>query len=87
MIDLIGYLAGILGMLSFIPQLIKTIKTKQANDISMGMLCLFVLTNVLYIIYGVALSLMPLVITLIFSTAIIAAQMVLTIRYSTKKLD
>jgi len=84
MIDLIGYIAGILGVISFIPQLIKTIKTQQADDISMGMLWLFMLTNVLYIIYGLALSLIPIVVTLLFSSAIIATLMFLTRKYSRK---
>ncbi len=87
MIDLIGYAAGILGMISFIPQLIKTYKTKQANDISMAMLWLFMLTNALYIIYGIALSLTPVVITLLLSTVIVIGQMILTVKYSTKEKE
>jgi len=84
LIDFIGYAAGVLGVVSFIPQLIKTYCTKQANDISMGMLLLFIATNALYIIYGVALDLIPIVVMLTLSTMIIVAQIFLTVKYSTK---
>jgi len=37
-IDLIGYLAGAFLMKSFLPQVIKTLQTKKAEDISILLL-------------------------------------------------
>lgn len=62
MVDAIGYIAGILAMVTFLPQLIKTIRSKRAADISILMLLLTLATNVLYIIYGAMLRLYPIVI-------------------------
>ncbi len=59
MIDTIGYVAGFLAMISFLPQVIKTLRTRRTDDISMGMLLLTLITNILYVIYGTLLELYP----------------------------
>ena len=80
MVDFIGYLAGFLAMISFLPQVVKTIRSRSAKDISLAMLLLTFATNVLYLIYGVALNLMPIVIMLSIMTCIVLLQIVLTLR-------
>ena len=80
MVDFIGYLAGFLAMISFLPQVAKTIRSRSAKDISIAMLLLTFATNVLYLIYGVALNLMPIVIMLSIMTCIVLLQIVLTLR-------
>ena len=80
MVDFIGYLAGFLAMISFLPQVAKTIRSRSAKDISLAMLLLTFATNVLYLIYGVALNLMPIVIMLSIMTCIVLLQIVLTLQ-------
>ncbi len=46
MVDLIGYIAGFLAMLTFLPQVIKTLRTKKADDISLWMLFLTLFANI-----------------------------------------
>lgn len=60
--DLIGYAAGLFLMWSFIPQVIKTIKTRKADDISIVMLCITLVSALLYEIYAVLLQLTPVII-------------------------
>ena len=51
-VEFFGYFAAILTTLAFLPQLIKTLKTKKAEDVSLITLIMF-LTGVLsWIIYG-----------------------------------
>ena len=58
-VQLFGYFAAILTTLAFLPQLIKTIKTKKAEDVSLVTLIMF-LTGVLsWIIYGYKISSTP----------------------------
>ena len=57
-----GYLAAILTTLAFLPQLIKTIKTKKAEDVSLITLIMFLIGVFSWIIYGLEISSMPLVI-------------------------
>ncbi|GAB6047471.1 SemiSWEET transporter [Methyloparacoccus murrellii] len=73
--DLIGTIAGTLTTLSFVPQVLKTWRSRSAGDISTGMFLLFSLSVLLWLIYGIAIRAAPIVlangITLILSTAII----------------
>ena len=81
MIDVIGYIAGLLAMITFLPQIIKTIRTKSAGDISMLMLLLTLATNILYVVYGVLLNLYPIVIMIGIMTFTVLLQVVLTVKY------
>lgn len=60
-IDGLGMLAGTLTTLSFIPQVIKTWRSKSAADISTGMFILFSLGVSLWMIYGLYISAMPII--------------------------
>ena len=53
-----GYLAAILTTAAFLPQLIKTIKTKKADDVSLITLIMFV-GVFSWIIYGYKISSTP----------------------------
>ena len=58
-IEFFGYFAAILTTLAFLPQLIKTLRTKKAEDVSLITLIMF-LTGVLsWIIYGYKISSTP----------------------------
>jgi MtN3 and saliva related transmembrane protein len=50
--ELIGYLAASLTTSSFLPQAIKTIKTRDTESLSLGMYTLFTLGVLLWLIYG-----------------------------------
>ena len=82
MIDGIRHSAGVLAMITFCPQLIKTLRTKKAGDISVLMLLLTLATNVLYLIYGVLLKLYPIVIMLGIMSCTVLMQILLTMKYS-----
>ena len=61
-IEFFGYFAALLTTLAFLPQLIKTLKTKKAEDVSLITLIMF-LTGVLsWIIYGYKISSTPILI-------------------------
>ncbi|MEA2114832.1 MAG: SemiSWEET family transporter [Thermodesulfobacteriota bacterium] len=57
--DVIGYLAGILLTLCFLPQIVKTFQMKQADDVSMVMLLLSLFSAIFYEIYAWLLGLWP----------------------------
>jgi len=50
---ILGYIAGTLTTVSFIPQVIKAWKTKSTRDISLEMFLIFTLGVLLWIIYGI----------------------------------
>ena len=72
----LGYLAGALTTIAFVPQLTRTWKTKSAEDISFGMLLTFSIGVLLWLIYGLLIRSPPVilanVVTLILASAILA---------------
>ena len=76
MVNVIGSLAGGLTTIAFIPQVIRTWKTRSAQDISLAMFLLFSCGVLLWLIYGILLQAMPIIlangITLALSTSILA---------------
>jgi MtN3 and saliva related transmembrane protein len=50
--NLIGYLAASLTTISFFPQAIKTLRSRDTRGISLGMYCLFTSGVMLWSIYG-----------------------------------
>lgn len=73
--DLVGSMAGLLTTVSFLPQVIKTWRSRSANDISLGMFLLFSLGVALWLAYGVMLHSTPIIasnlVTLVLATSII----------------
>jgi len=61
-IDIFGYLAAILTTAAFLPQLIKTLKTKKADDVSLTTLIMFIIGVLSWIIYGYKISSTPILI-------------------------
>jgi len=51
--DLIGIIAGILVLSSFIPQLHKAYKTKKMSDLSMYLMGLIASGMFLWVVYGI----------------------------------
>lgn len=70
-ITLLGLLAGVLTTVSFVPQVVKTWKTRSAKDLSLGMYSIFCLGVLLWLVYGFAVSDIP-VIVANFVTLILA---------------
>ena len=58
-VDIFGYLAAILTTAAFLPQLIKTLKTKKADDVSLTTLIMFIIGVLSWVIYGYKISSIP----------------------------
>lgn len=80
-LDLLGYCAATLTTIAFIPQVLKTIKTKSAKDVSLGMFISFTIGVFLWIIYGLVTNTKPIWISnfIIFGLAI--TQIILKLKY------
>ena len=72
---LLGLIAGSLTTLAFVPQVLKTWRTKSGNDISLGMFLLFSTGVLLWLIYGILIDALPVILanglTLLLSVAIL----------------
>ncbi len=61
-IEIFGYIAAVLTTAAFLPQLIKTLKTKKADDVSLVTLIMFIIGVLCWIIYGYKISSIPILI-------------------------
>ena len=58
-IEFYGYFAAVLTTAAFLPHLIKTLKTKKADDVSLVTLVMFICGVGSWIIYGYKISSFP----------------------------
>lgn len=49
----LGYIAGTISTLTFLPQVVKTWRTKSANDVSFFMFIFATISVILWFIYGI----------------------------------
>ena len=63
----IGIVAGVLTASSMLPQLIKVIKNKEAEDISLKMLIVLMSGIAMWIVYGIFRDDWPIIVTNSFS--------------------
>lgn len=80
--DIIGLAAGILTATSMLPQLVKTIKEKDAENISTFMIIILILGTGLWTYYGVLKDDLPIIITNAFSCLVNNFMLVLKIRFA-----
>jgi MtN3 and saliva related transmembrane protein len=52
MIGLLGFVAGVLTVGSFVPQVVRTWRTRRTGDLSFGMFALLVTSGSLWMLYG-----------------------------------
>jgi MtN3 and saliva related transmembrane protein len=63
MFEYIGFTAGLLTVASFLPQVVKTWKTKKARDLSYASLVLLITSGSLWLLYGILTRDAPLIAT------------------------
>ena len=58
---IVGFFAGFLTTVSFLPQVLKTWKSRSTSDLSMGMLSIFSLGVMCWLVYGFLLQESPMI--------------------------
>ena len=85
-IEIFGYIAAVLTTAAFLPQLIITLKTKKADDVSLVTLIMFIIGVLCWIIYGYKISSIPILIanliTLILNLLILISKIYFSKSYS-----
>jgi MtN3 and saliva related transmembrane protein len=75
LIKIIGFAAGVITTASFLPQIIKTWKSKSAKDLSLGMFLIYFTGIALWLAYGIILNDLPLIVanacTLVLSSILL----------------
>jgi MtN3 and saliva related transmembrane protein len=80
----IGIVAGVLTSASLLPQLIKIIKEKKVEDLSLVMFLSLMVGQILWMVYGVMKSDMPIIFTNGFSILLNAVILFFRHKYKNK---
>ncbi len=80
-----GIIAGVLTAVSMLPQVLKTIKTKKAENVSPLMLIVLICGVSLWIVYGILKNDLPIIFTNGFSVLVNLSMLFLRWRYRDKK--
>jgi MtN3 and saliva related transmembrane protein len=81
-VDVLGYVAGFLIVLCYIPQIYKIIKNRQANDLSLYMYLILFIAQILFIVYGVLKQDIPIIFVNSLSALLCAVIIFLSFYYS-----
>lgn len=79
--DLVGYAAATLTTLAFIPQTLKSWRTRDLSGVSLGMYSLFTLGVALWLLYGVVLESWPIIIANAITLGLAGIVLLLKIRH------
>jgi MtN3 and saliva related transmembrane protein len=61
-IEITGLFGSFLSSITFIPQVIKVYRTQSAKDLSLLMLFIILTSTTVWLVYGIALRLLPVII-------------------------
>jgi MtN3 and saliva related transmembrane protein len=62
LIELAGHMGAVLSSVTFLPQVWKAWKTKSVGDLSIVMMFIVFTSTIVWLIYGIALNLLPVII-------------------------
>lgn len=77
----LGYVGATLTTLSFLPQAIKTIRTRDTRGISLGMYAVFTVGVAFWLGYGIVLHSWPMIVSNIVTIVLSATILVLKVRH------
>src|SRR5687768_13964062 len=59
--QLIGFMAAAIGALAFLPQVVRTWRTRSSGDLSTGMLAAMTTATTLWVLYGMRIGSAPVI--------------------------
>ena len=80
-LEWIGYMAATLTTLSFVPQAVKTIRSRDTRGISLGMYVVFTIGIVAWFVYGLVLGSWPMILANAVTFLLAATILVLKLRH------
>jgi MtN3 and saliva related transmembrane protein len=80
-IQILGLVAGFLTTIAFVPQVVKTWKSKSAKDISLNMFLLFCLGVSLWLIYGIINNDLPIILANLMTLLLALCILYFKLRY------
>ena len=80
-VAIVGYIAGALTTISFVPQVLRAWKLKETRDLSLAMLILFAAGILLWTWYGIWTESLPIIVANVITFLLILVLLGLKFRY------
>ena len=84
---LIGFIAGGLTTISFLPQVVKTARSRSARDLSLSMLLVFLIGLVLWTIYGLQVGSLPIIAANVITIVLVGAILGMKVRFNGRERE
>ena len=84
-IEIIGYCAAFLTTIAFLPQAIRSWRTRDLSGISLGMYSLFTLGVGLWLVYGLIIEKWPLILANTLTFILALGILLLKLRHTSRK--
>jgi len=79
-VTLLGLMAGTLTTIAFVPQVVKTWRTRSTHDISLGMFSILVAGIIAWLVYGAIIGDLPLILANVVTLGLAGTILVFKIR-------
>lgn len=80
-ITVIGLIAAAFTTTAFVPQVVKSLKTKSAKDLSLGMFAMFCFGVFLWLVYGILNKDVPIILSNAITLLLAMTLLILKIRH------
>lgn len=85
-VDILGYAAGAITTLTFLPQVLKTYKEKSAKDVSLNMFLIAAVNEVMWIVYGALKNDMVIILTNAVVLVLSLTMIIFKLKYGSQKI-
>lgn len=79
--EIVGFIAAILTTLAYLPQVIKTWKSKSAADLSLGLFSILTTGVFLWLVYGIMIGNAPIIASNIITLLLTGSMLYFKLRY------
>ncbi|WP_369600817.1 SemiSWEET transporter [Hahella sp. SMD15-11] len=79
--DIFGILAAVLTTVSFLPQVIHTLRTRDTRSLSLGMYAIFTAGVACWLVYGILLGAWPIIAANVITLLLAGCVLVMKIRH------
>lgn len=79
--DIVGFVAGLCTTACFVPQVVKSWRTRSTRDVSLGMLTLLFCGNSLWLVHGVQIGSLPIMTANAATLVLVGIILYLKLRY------
>jgi len=86
-LDVLGLTAGTLTTISFMPQMLRILKRRSADDLSYGALAFFIVGISLWVWYGIVLHSFPILLTNAVTLALNLSILILKIAHDRRRVS